>query len=300
MSGGGLFTWDAGLVRDGCYYAGYLSASVEGDTIEFPTDERDDEVTRARAHIGSEEAVGLCIAAIAEMRWAFSKSEEREESLRALWEEKKAGRNSLRYRASHELSTINYARNLSVSVGVSHPTNTFNSSDIAQRPSLPPLNLLRSPRRIESAPNSAYTTGHGANGWPSYTPPGTGTSVATSAGTGVSAKGSPIFQGMPTAPSSFKHDVQETFYHVSQDLDQFSFHPPSIGSGLSDTGLGGASHYHHREPPGSAHSLHTMTPPTNYIDPGVFASQPATMVQSSADCQGCPHFGDNCANGFYH
>jgi hypothetical protein len=280
---GGLFTWDAGLVRDGCYYAGFLSASIEGDTIEFPTDEPDGP-TRSRAHMSCEDAITLCISAITQMRWAFSKSEEREESLRSLWEERKLGRGP--FRGGQDPSST-YARSLSDSITATHisssPTDHFNTpnydyhperhhyhnnSNFGRRASLPPINIVNSPtrRHVESAPNTGYTTnGHGMNGWPSYTPPGTGTSAGTS-GTGVSNR-SP-FHGMVQPPQALKQDLSEPFYPVSQDLDQFSYHPPPIGPGIVDPTME-AAHYSHRDPPGSSHSLHGIASGSAYIDPGM-------------------------------
>lgn len=303
---GGLFKYDAGLVRDGCFFAGYLAASVEGDTIDFTTDDHDEEFSRSRNRLGTEEGVALCLTALAEMRWALSKSEEREDTVRMIWENRKIGRNSGRYAlngpsrlgpgdsyADHQLP-ITYSKSLPLPT---HSTsNAYASmSGSHERPLLPPLNLLRSPRRAESAPSTAYSTnGHAADGWPSYTPPGTGTSVTTSAGTGISARGSPVFAGL-AGPMTFKGDPHETFYHVSTDMDQFSFNAP-VGPVINDTGITPVS-YHHRDPPASAHSLHSVSPPT-YLDPGVFAAPGPSMVHSH-DGQSCPQFGDNC-NGFYH
>jgi len=161
------------------------------------------------------------------------------------------------------------------------------------RPLLPPL---RSPRRAESAPSTAYSTnGHGANGWPSYTPPGTATSVATSTGTGVSARNSPLFNGL-AEPVPYKTDPHEPFYHVPADMDQFSFHAP-VGPGLNDAPNMATASYHHRDPPSSAHSLHSASSST-YLDPGVFAASSSSMVHSSSDVQSCQQFGDEC--GYYH
>ncbi|KAH9997486.1 hypothetical protein BJV77DRAFT_941252 [Russula vinacea] len=62
-----FFEYDASLVRDGCFFAGFLLAG-EG---------------------GSDEDVQTCLQALREMRWAFSKGEEREKTVRMIWESRK-------------------------------------------------------------------------------------------------------------------------------------------------------------------------------------------------------------------
>ncbi|KAF5387044.1 hypothetical protein D9615_001651 [Tricholomella constricta] len=299
---GGLFRWDAGLVRDGCFFAGFLAASVEGDSLELTTDDRDNDLTRGRSRLTAEEGVALCLTALAEMKWAFSRSEEREETVRMVWENRKVGRNTGRYSLSGSsvgrigpgaYQDLMYSKPTSLPSYSSHGYSPIPGNE---RPLLPPL---RSPRRAESAPSTAYsTTGHGANGWPSYTPPGTATSVATSAGTGVSvgARGSPLFHGL-SAPIPFKGDPHEPFYNVPVDMDQFSFHAP-VGPGINDAPSLAAASYHHRDPPSSAHSIHSAASST-YLDPGVFAASGSSIVHSSSDVQNCPQFGDDC-NAYYH
>lgn len=303
-----MFAWDAGLVRDGCFFAGYLAASVEGDTIDFPTDNRDEEHARGRSSMNVEDGVTLCLTALAEMKWSFSKSEEREETVRMVWENKKFGRNGGRYSANanahatrlvHPGSQDSYSHfDLPPVVFGKAMSQAFAPISGPERPLLPPLHLLCSPRRVESAPNTAYTTtGHGsASGWPSYTPPRTATSVTTSAGTGVSGRETPEFTGL-TGPVSFKSDPHE-FSYVHQDLDQFSFNVPTTGQGINDPTHAPGAHYHHRDPPSSSHSLHSASTST-YLDSGVFAAQGSSMVHAASDVPSCPQFGDSC-HGFYH
>ncbi|EUC65044.1 fungal zn(2)-cys(6) binuclear cluster domain protein [Rhizoctonia solani AG-3 Rhs1AP] len=62
--GSSFFQYDASLVRDGCFYAGLCLA-------------RDS---------GTEEDIRTCVQALEEMRWAFSKSEERIATLKWAWE----------------------------------------------------------------------------------------------------------------------------------------------------------------------------------------------------------------------
>ncbi|KAG6854928.1 hypothetical protein C0991_009751 [Blastosporella zonata] len=286
----GIFRWDAGLVRDGCFFAGFLAASVETDTVDFDDDDR------SRGRLPAEEGVALCLTALSEMRWGFSRSEEREETVRMIWENRKVGRNTGRL---NSFGRIGYPEPtyrkpmppIQVPPYTSHGYPTMGGHD---RPLLPPL---RSPRRAESAPSTAYTTnGQGGSGWPSYTPPGTATSVATSAGTGVSlsARGSPLFNSV-TTHIPYKGDIHEPFYHVPADIDsQFSFHAP-VGPGMNDGPIIGNGHYHHREPPSSAHSMQSTTSST-YLDASVFPGSGSAMVHGTDNC---PQFGDDC-NGYYH
>lgn len=313
----GFFQWDAGLIRDGCFFAGFLAASVEGDIIDISVQERNED--GGQGHLTVEEGVGLCLAALKEMRWAFSKSEEREETVRMIWENRKIGRHGRpTFDGRHNLSRLNLGRlgsdtypvhQVGSAFGkpvpsVSHvAANSFmplSLHNLDDRPQLPPIHLLYSPRRVESAPATAYSTdGHGANGWPSYTPPGTATSVATSAGTGVSSvssRGSPVFANLPT-PITFKGEVHDQFYHVAGDLEQFSFNVPVAATGINDiSAIGSIAHYHHRShSPGSMHSSATPA----YLDSGVFRTSGSTLLPSNGDPTVCPQFNEDC-NGYYH
>ncbi|KAG5716270.1 hypothetical protein E4T56_gene10634 [Termitomyces sp. T112] len=288
----GLFRWDAGLIRDGCFFAGFLSANAEGEFIGLD----DDDQVRSRGHLLAEDAVAICLTALSEMRWGFSRSEERSETIRMIWENRKVSRNTGRYglgRNSYPDTT--YKKPVAPIQAAPYTAHGYPTMGDHDRPLLPPL---RSPRRAESVPSTAYSSnGQGGSSWPSYTPPGTATSVATSAGTGVSisARSSPLFNGITSI--SYKGDIHEPFYHVPSDIDQFSFHAPT-GPGMHDGQVLGNGHYHHREPPSSAHSLHSTSSST-YLDPGVFSGPGSSMVHQGADPQSCPQFGDDCS-GYYH
>lgn len=308
----GFFQWDAGLIRDGCFFAGFLAAGVEGDIIDSSIDEQND----GQGQLSVEEGVSLCLTALKEMRWAFSKSEEREETVRMVWENRKIGRHGRQtFDSRHTLSRLNLGRLGPDTFSVHHVGSTYakpmsaaphmapNSflplslHGLDDRPQLPPIHLLYSPRRVESAPATAYSTdGHGANGWPSYTPPGTATSVATSAGTGVSSvssRGSPIFANLPT-PMAFKGEVTDPFYHVAGDLEQFSFNAPVSASGINDvSAIGSIASYHPR-----SHSPGPMHGSATYLDSSVFRHG-STLLGSNGDPTVCQQFGEDC-NGYYH
>ncbi|KAJ3488625.1 hypothetical protein NLJ89_g11595 [Agrocybe chaxingu] len=67
----GLFRWDAGLVRDGCFFAAYLAASVEGDLIEVSEVDSREGID---ANFTVDEAVSACLDALSSMQWAYSKT----------------------------------------------------------------------------------------------------------------------------------------------------------------------------------------------------------------------------------
>ncbi|KAF8509550.1 hypothetical protein JB92DRAFT_3083744 [Gautieria morchelliformis] len=62
--GTSFFEYDASLVRDGCFFAGYMLAGEDG----------------------TDDQANTCLKALSEMRWAFSKSEERIQTLKLIWE----------------------------------------------------------------------------------------------------------------------------------------------------------------------------------------------------------------------
>ncbi|KAJ7468057.1 hypothetical protein FB451DRAFT_1560569 [Mycena latifolia] len=97
-----LFSWDAGLVRDGCFFAGFLCASIDNDAPEFVVENREfkhADMGSVRSELDAEEGVQLCFSALREMSWAFSRSEEREETVRRIWEDKR--KRKLEHRHAH-------------------------------------------------------------------------------------------------------------------------------------------------------------------------------------------------------
>ena len=276
----GIFHWDAGLVRDGCFFAGYLTASIQGDVFD-----EDDLKQEDKRRLTVEDGVSICLAALTSMRWSFSKSEEREETIRMIWENRKMRRQGQSQQSPHynpHSQTSHHASNSLTPLSLSTPGER-----------LPPLNLHMYPKRVESAPSTACSIdGRGMSGWPSYTPPSTATSVATSAGTGISGRGSPVFSNM----SSFKGSSDDVFYHGINDLDHFSYHAPLTGPAVrenSDMTLS-AANYSHRHSSIEPHALTTSA--TNYMGDNTFNS---TNPSLHSDFHSCPQFGENC-NGGYH
>ncbi|KAJ6547066.1 hypothetical protein B0H19DRAFT_954207 [Mycena capillaripes] len=305
-SGGNIFSWDAGLVRDGCFFAGFLCASIENDAPEFSVENREfkhADMDSVRNGLDTEEGIRLCLSALKEMNWAFSRSEEREETVRCIWEDKKKRKLEHRH-AHHPLPTYDVDYNSQPQPPYPEPSSysPFPSKWVqdvdahahlplllGERPILPPLNLLHhnSPPRhlIDSAPNTGYSVdGAGASGWPSYTPPGTATSV-TSTSTGVSSTGSPVFANLGGSDmGGFKSDNESSpFFSVTRDLDHFSFNVPSVVV---------------REPDCSPHYS-----PSGFMNPvsGVFSVADSAVLARNEhdDMDGCPQFGESCTE-FYH
>ncbi|KAK7049266.1 hypothetical protein VNI00_005867 [Paramarasmius palmivorus] len=108
-SGTGLFRYDTGLVRDGVFYAAFLCASTSSaELVDYATSPAPSPspVDAIKQEVGggvelvrpgllpildSDEGARVSLAAIAEMKWAFSKSEEREDSVSLVWEERRSG-----------------------------------------------------------------------------------------------------------------------------------------------------------------------------------------------------------------
>jgi hypothetical protein len=302
----GLFRWDTGLVRDGVFFAGFLAASITDDVLQQEASRRSpisagipassafnikQEPHTDMAHDSSpvsvdptshahfmhsqggvfdvEEGVGICLAAINEMRWAYSKSDEREEKIRMVWHETQLqqhhavpsglvvppglphlhsptgsghavpqGVRSFNAPPSPLGAEFPHAPDFGAPQQFSsHPGNHFGNGSHGMLP--PPLSIAPIGHRVDSAPSTACSVSSNGSGWPTYTPPGTGQS-GTSAGTGVSGGGSPVFAALsggqvpgefkalpaPATPAEIEADA---FYHVTSDLEHFAFNPQSTG-----------------------------------------------------------------------
>ena len=278
----GVFRWDAGLVRDGCFYAGYLAACCESDVLHHE-ESQDDGITPTT----TEEAVLVCLDALAAMRWGYSRSEEREESIRLIWENRKMKLHSQGSSGSISPYDINHPP--SISFTAPNPSDP-NPNHLSTSLILPRLTSLPH-RAVNSAPNTACSPdGRGMNGWPSYTPPGTATSIATSAGTGLSSGGdSPIFANMP----SFKTSADDLYYS-SGDMDQFSYNPPLTAGSLDNESTipPTIGRYSLRQSPSDMHALNS-NPSVNYMASN-FHANPSILT----DFQPCPPFGETCAGSY--
>ncbi|KAF9483839.1 hypothetical protein BDN70DRAFT_798935 [Pholiota conissans] len=297
----GIFRWDTGMVRDGCFYAGYLAANMDGEYLDLPTDENNAE--DAGAHLSVDEGVTICLTALATMRWGFSKTEEREDTIRMIWENRKLRRQGQAhhlplYDADYHPSMPMADSQLPMSMASGQPHASLSVVNAENRPMLPPLNLFAAQRRVDSAPSTAASSED--RRWPEYTPPPTATSIATSTGTGLSGlsrRGSPVFANAP----SFKQAGDDIFYHTVGDMDQFSYNVPQLSGPAvvreAPGMVGGVQSFGPRGSPMEPHTLATSAA-TNYMAAGTMFGPPSDIM-TNADFHSCPQFGENC-NGGYH
>nr|WMI31375.1 ZCP1 [Flammulina filiformis] len=259
----GMFRWDTGLVREGCYLAGYLSASTDASTLmdydSNPTtfghmkSESDSRMDASTSSVHSaylpvvdpDEGVALSMRALAEMRWAFSKSDQRHENLRLVWEDRKLHeRNSQSYSHPHTpISMEQRNGELEMRYGEPQAQGSFVNVYSKMSHHLPPLNISNL-STSHSAPPTAYSTDSstGAHGWPSYTPPGTSTSTSGTSATGTSMR-SPVFSNLAPVPSTTIKSEGILYQHHTADLEPFTFSPPP-GAGPPDVNVMVGYHSH--------------------------------------------------------
>lgn len=268
-----FFQYDASLVRDGCFFAGMLLA-------------------RSR-EFGTEEDVTVCIRALREMRWAFSKSEEREQTLKMLWDERLAL--GVQTRATVELRHARHSQpDLTASIASFGPGQPQQQRG---REPPPPLSITHTgPLLHDSAPSTAVTED---GGWATLSNPSSHTPLShrsPPSGTGSppflsaphAASGLPLSTKVEAIPSSLivasvnEPSIAHPVYYAVSDMDTFAY---SI------------------VPTTTGHDVHDLTPPRSsagmssssvtyhepYYDPaGVFTSPPGTSssARASADPSG--------------
>lgn len=185
-----FFRYDACLVRDGCFFAAFVLANDPA---------------------GTKEDVDVCLQALSQMRWIFSKSDERMNTLRMVWESRV--RNESPNPPDSSLSDL--------------VTNAY--SDVRRHPprtlSVPPLALVP-PHDTAGLSQSAPTTAYSEDGrWPVPTSSDSRTLPAHSSLT--SQLGSPLM--LPHHSPRYRQ--------VSQSLPQLGT-PPTIGSSLTASSSG--------------------------------------------------------------
>ncbi|KDQ60654.1 hypothetical protein JAAARDRAFT_204482 [Jaapia argillacea MUCL 33604] len=139
--GTSFFELDASLVRDGCFFAAFLVAG----------------------ELGNEEDVDVCLRALQEMRWAYCKSEEREKSVKMIWEARRQriGGSIQQPRASNvsPYGSPTYADHQTGRRSFPSSANVSPNESIRQLPR--GLSLSIAPTRntisLDAAPNSACT-----------------------------------------------------------------------------------------------------------------------------------------------
>lgn len=244
FSGTAFFEYDASLVRDGVFFAGFM---VAGES-------------------GTEDDVHVCLQALHQMRWAFSKNEERARTVRMAWEARKAS-SGRKAQLSPSVSSSDYDAY----------ANALPSQDPRQ---LPPSSSLStsSSRSSLRGEFSALNTGGAEDG--SWTSPSS-SSVSSGARSRQgslqedfmgprSHRGSPVSTHAPTTPpfmsgptptqlqsgtfnpvsssessdnvavhSLVPHRISPTLQYFPE-LEHFSFSPPSAPVG--HTPVGSTSH----------------------------------------------------------
>ncbi|THG93549.1 hypothetical protein EW145_g8349, partial [Phellinidium pouzarii] len=250
--GTSFFEYDASLVRDGCFYAGLLLAGESG----------------------SEEEVKTCLQALREMRWAFSKGEEREHTLRMVWEQRITAEGQRR-------SEVDLRRSLSVQLGSSTSQSPFASAattpeENRMRNPPPPLLISHTNGSLhDSAPSTAVTedgawsviTGASSLGMHSHrsssgSPPFVGTNHKVEA----------LDSSLLLAPSGEQPSLGAPMYYQHQhvsDMDTFAY---SIVS----------------NPASAPHSPHDFTPPRSST--GMSSSSVTSFHETYLDSTGTPFF----------
>ncbi|TCD61677.1 hypothetical protein EIP91_008099 [Steccherinum ochraceum] len=239
-----FFRYDACLVRDGCFFAAFVVANDPQ---------------------GSKDDVDLCLAALSQMRWMFSKSDERISTIRMIWDSRVHNQSpNLSEQSLGDLVTTNY------SDVRRHPNRTL---------SVPPLALIP-PHDVAALSQSAPTTAYSEDGrWPvppsgeSKMLPGHGTMSshisspltvqhhspryrhvsqplgAPSVGSSLAASSSSLLAGPSSASMAF----------ANADAGQQSYYLPSTAYGGYTGYDDGGDHAH-----SSSDSNHTSTPPAGH------------------------------------
>ncbi|KAJ8487145.1 hypothetical protein ONZ51_g4372 [Trametes cubensis] len=135
-----FFQFDAALVRDGCFFAGFLLASENGTS----------------------EDVDVCFKALSEMRWAFSKNDERGRTVRLVWD---ARTSQGRSQSSRSFSSSPGGEGMR---GPGSYESNYVRRALLRPTSVPPLSLSATTMGPGYDPSSAPNTACTADGrWPS-------------------------------------------------------------------------------------------------------------------------------------
>lgn len=127
--GSAFFQYDASLVRDGCFFAAFLLASESGTNDE----------------------IEVCIQALQEMRWLYSRSEERVQTVRMVWH--------ARIQSQGQLGTVplGSVHDASLSL-VTGEDPVYGRRQPVRSMTIPPLTIPPGPSsRSSSTPSTAIT-----------------------------------------------------------------------------------------------------------------------------------------------
>jgi len=264
--------WDTGLVRDGCFSAAMLCVSLCEDNHcldahEIKLEENDDCIT-------PEEGINLCVSALTEMRWVFSKSEERIETIRSALQNTKERHENRHLKSPPQSPSAFQGTNSTIDHNSPYADESIHYFDVEimatthdRRPSLP-LSIVTTAthRQVESAPNTAHTSGGpGSNEWPTYTPPITASTLNNNR--------SPIHT--VASPGSYKSSPDDSiFYYVPEPLDHFGYsvvmptNIPAVAQAI----------YHPSNTFFDPHDLHAVVQDTpEGLDPCLFTRTEASL-----------------------
>lgn len=240
------------------------------DAHEIKVEESDDCIT-------PEEGVNLCVSALTEMRWVFSKSEERIETIRSALQNTKERHENRPLKSPPQSPPAFQGMNSAIDHSSPYADESIHYFDIevmptthGRRPSLP-LSVVTTAthRQVESAPNTARTSGGpGSNEWPTYTPPITASTLNNR---------SPIHT--VASPGSYKSSHDDSiFYYVPEALDHFGYsvvmptNIPAVAQAM----------YHPSNTFFDPHDLHAVVHDTpEGLDPCLFTRTEASLQAAS-------------------
>jgi hypothetical protein len=137
--GTAFFQYDASLVRDGCFFAAFLLAKESG----------------------TNEEVEVCMQAMREMRWVFSKAEERVETVKMIWQTR-----------LQQIQVMGPVLSGTMSAPAGTVANngdnmTYNRQPLVRSVTIPPLTIPSGVSSGSSSGHSASATGD--RSWPPTT-----------------------------------------------------------------------------------------------------------------------------------
>ncbi|KAG8217340.1 hypothetical protein J3R82DRAFT_5435 [Butyriboletus roseoflavus] len=231
-----FFAYDAGLIREGCFFAGLLLA-------------RSDKLHAERDMVGWdadwEEGVTACLQALGEIRWVYCRTHEQEKTLKAEWEariERDTNRQQVQrsprpfpFKQSPGHSPcLNDNTPLPYANASYSKTRTLSlvSAGGQARPHLAPLTISFS--HDDSRPDPV-STDDGSGSWEAYTPPPTSSSMTGTVMThrSLSPISAPHHPTIESVRGAMKNNSP---IFGDDDVDQFSFTveatSDSVGSGI--------------------------------------------------------------------
>ena len=268
-----FFTYDTGLINDGCFFAGFMLAQVDQDSSPL---------------VDVQEGIQVVQRALTSMKWILADNEERLQTISNLWESRRMRdaerKNTYHLQARSSASPRERQSPFSVSQmaapmihNVANPIGAQTlpvPPAMSQRPNLAPLSLAPTSLQSHSEPNTASTD----NGsWHSYSPPSTSYTASSSPSTSPPESATlpnfPPFQNpdvfYPDAPGSSSYLYADPACGVNADISMPYALQPSVTMFLDQQ--------------------------CNYMEPEIFVGS----VMNSPIDGSCQHFGDAC-HCYYH